>query len=52
MLEDVVVFVRCLVRKMGLDYGDLLKDCLVKSIEEVIDEYVNECRMRLVGFLM
>lgn len=48
-LEDAVVLARCLARKMDPDHGDLLKDCSIKNIEEGIDEYVEERRMRLVG---
>ncbi|CAA7057584.1 unnamed protein product [Microthlaspi erraticum] len=47
-LEDAVVLARCLARKVGPDHGDLLKDCSMKSIEDAIDEYVEERRMRLV----
>ncbi|KAL9817650.1 Monooxygenase 1 [Arabidopsis thaliana] len=48
-LEDAVVLARCLARKVGPDHGDLLKDCSMKNIEEAIDEYVDERRMRLLG---
>lgn len=48
-LEDAVVLARCLARKIGPDHGGLLKDCSMKNIEDCIDEYVKERRMRLVG---
>ncbi|KFK23454.1 hypothetical protein AALP_AAs48803U000100, partial [Arabis alpina] len=48
-LEDAVVLARCLARKIDPDHKDMLKDCSMKNIEEGIDEYVEERRMRLVG---
>ncbi|CAN8324645.1 unnamed protein product [Cochlearia groenlandica] len=54
-LEDAVVLARCLARKVGPDQGgggddnDLLQNCSMKKIEEGIDEYVKERRMRLFG---
>ncbi|XP_010440252.1 PREDICTED: uncharacterized protein LOC104723571 [Camelina sativa] len=51
-LEDAVVLARCLARNVGPDHGDLLEDCPMRSIEEAIDEYVKERRMRLLGLSM
>ncbi|XP_010449894.1 PREDICTED: uncharacterized protein LOC104732065 [Camelina sativa] len=51
-LEDAVVLARCLARNVGTDHGDLLEDCSMRSIEEAIDEYVKERRMRLLGLSM
>ncbi|XP_031271196.1 monooxygenase 1-like [Pistacia vera] len=48
-IEDAVVLARCMARKFPANYNNDHKDFKSKKmIEEAIDEYVNERRMRLV----
>ncbi|KAJ0086359.1 hypothetical protein Patl1_06867 [Pistacia atlantica] len=48
-IEDAVVLARCMARKFQANYNNDHKDFKRKKmIEEAIDEYVNERRMRLV----
>ncbi|KAJ0086360.1 hypothetical protein Patl1_06868 [Pistacia atlantica] len=48
-IEDAVVLARCMARKFQANYNNDHKDFKSKKmIEEAIDEYVNERRMRLV----